>query len=44
MNGGNGGDLTPDPDRNMDRDVDPDTDPDTDPDGAHGTARRGGAQ
>ncbi|MFF7676005.1 hypothetical protein [Actinacidiphila glaucinigra] len=40
MNGGNGGELTPDPDRNMDRNVDLDTDPD----GAHGTARRGGAE
>ncbi|MFJ9914017.1 hypothetical protein [Actinacidiphila glaucinigra] len=40
MNGGNGGDLTPDPDRNMDRNVDLDTDLD----GAHGMARRGGAE
>ncbi|WP_329188430.1 hypothetical protein [Actinacidiphila glaucinigra] len=42
MNGGNGGDLTPDPDpdRNTDRNVDLDTDLD----GAHGTARWGGAE
>ncbi|MDX2853292.1 hypothetical protein PV342_33630 [Streptomyces sp. PA03-3a] len=40
MNGGNGGDLTPDPDRNMDRNMDLDTDLD----GAHGMARRGGAE
>ncbi|WP_406263971.1 hypothetical protein OH779_12950 [Actinacidiphila glaucinigra] len=40
MNGGNGGDLTPDPDRNVDRNVDLDVDLD----GAHGTARRGGAE
>lgn len=36
MNGGNGGDLTPDLDRSVDRNVNPDE--------AHGTARRGGAE